>query len=705
MANRKSDKVGGEFMKRAGIYFFFDKDGIVDQYVPFFISELHKVVDYIVVVINGKLTATGREVLVESADDLCVRENRGFDAWAYKEAIEYIGWEDLHKFDELVLANCTTFGPLFPFQETFEKMEADPCDFWGMYCCFGDKKKKDWFGIPLPKGIPAHIASNFLVFKRNILHSYEFHYFWESLPQVRNYFESNAHFEFPLTDNFAEKGFSWATVDNGLFQNTCPNIMVYGALQAISELKIPIFRKKAFFDPNGSIDFCTDIPREVMRYIANNTQYDCNLIWENLLRTVNLYDLKNWFNWNQILPVDYFRPIKKDPKIAVIFYTYYDDIAKKYRHNIEAFPDGTDFYFTTDTKEKRENLQKLFSPFGERYHIEYRLVENRGRDVSALLVGCRDIVLEGSYDLICFMHDREEIENSDQFSCVEQSFSNCCIENIADSSNYINNVIAVFEDQPRLGIAVPPPPKNASYYKTIGGSWGMSNNFQNVQKLLLELGITVPIEQQKPPVTAYGSVFWFRPDALFPLFQRKWCVEDFPLKPICKDNAISNTIELSYGFIAQKQGYYTSVIMNSAYAEQEVTRMTEIAHTYIDFTLQQIGQKAMLKMATSQFSQMLRQRKENSPVSTPAKTTNKPPLLFQKTKKSPIHKFFRGICPIGLWNLLRRIRCAVAGGSYIEPTIKRGPIKTVIRACMPRFLWNLLRKAKCKENGWVFVED
>lgn len=113
-------------MKRAGIYFFFDKDGIVDRYVPYFITGLHEVVDYIVVVVNGRLTAEGRKTLAEAADDLIVRENRGFDAWAYKEAIEYIGWDELREFDELVIANSTIYGPLYPFQEAFDRMDADP---------------------------------------------------------------------------------------------------------------------------------------------------------------------------------------------------------------------------------------------------------------------------------------------------------------------------------------------------------------------------------------------------------------------------------------------------------------------------------------------------------------------------------------------------------------------------------------------------
>lgn len=42
-------------MKRLGIYFFFDKDGIVDKYVDYVLEDLTKHVDKLIVVCNGQL--------------------------------------------------------------------------------------------------------------------------------------------------------------------------------------------------------------------------------------------------------------------------------------------------------------------------------------------------------------------------------------------------------------------------------------------------------------------------------------------------------------------------------------------------------------------------------------------------------------------------------------------------------------------------
>lgn len=689
-------------MKRAGVYHFFDKDGIVDRYVPYFIQELHKVVDYIVVVVNGKLTAEGRKVLAGCADDLFVRENSGSDGWAYKEAIEYIGWDELRRFDELVIANATLFGPVYPFREVFNRMDTDPCDFWGMYTGYGNKELKNWGGVTLPNGRPDSILSNFLVFKRGVLHSHEFYQFWNRIPEIKSYFECCVYLEFRLTEELGEAGFVWAAADAGQLRYAYQNPTVNGALYAISKLKIPILRKKAFYDPNGTLDYCTDIPRQLIDFINNRTQYDCDLIWENLLRTVNQYDLKNWFNWNCILSAERSDPIEAGAKIAVIFHTYYEDIMGQYLHNIESFPDGTDFYFTTDTREKQEALEKLLSPLAGRFRIEYRLVENRGRDVSALLVGCRDVVLQGGYDLICFMHDKKGIGSKSQFSCVGKAFSDCCFENVAASTDYVNNVIGLFQRQLRLGVAVPPPPKNGAYYIAIGGTWAQPPNFPNVQKLLSELKINVPITREKPPVAPYGTVFWFRPEALAPLLKREWKYDDFAVEPAPNDGTVSTAIAQVYSLIAQGIGYYPAIIMNTAYAEQEITRMTEIAHTYVGLTLQHVGPKAMLKHAVVQFAQVLRHKEKAASKETSLSVT---PIKANKKMRGPVKSFVRGVCPIGLWNLFRRMKCAIAGGVYVEPKVSRSPFKAFVRACMPRAVWDQLRRSKCRENGWVFVPE
>ena len=48
--------------KRACIYFFYDGQGIVDDYIPYLLDDLMKNVDELVVVCNGRLTDDGRNI-------------------------------------------------------------------------------------------------------------------------------------------------------------------------------------------------------------------------------------------------------------------------------------------------------------------------------------------------------------------------------------------------------------------------------------------------------------------------------------------------------------------------------------------------------------------------------------------------------------------------------------------------------------------
>ena len=117
--------------KRLAIYFFYDRRGIVDRYVPYFLDDLSKNVTEIFIVCNGKLTDEGKKIL-EQYGKVLVRENRGFDVWAYKTALETYGWDSLINYDEIILLNNTIMGPVYPFSETFEKMDKKDLDFLGL---------------------------------------------------------------------------------------------------------------------------------------------------------------------------------------------------------------------------------------------------------------------------------------------------------------------------------------------------------------------------------------------------------------------------------------------------------------------------------------------------------------------------------------------------------------------------------------------
>ena len=119
-------------INRLGIFFFYDSDGIVDDYIPALLNGFKPHFSEMTIVCNGKLSDEGRAILSRYTDNLIVRPNKGFDVWAYKTALDSYGWEKLERFDEVVLFNATIMGPVYPFREMFEAMDQRDLDFWGI---------------------------------------------------------------------------------------------------------------------------------------------------------------------------------------------------------------------------------------------------------------------------------------------------------------------------------------------------------------------------------------------------------------------------------------------------------------------------------------------------------------------------------------------------------------------------------------------
>ena len=104
------------------------------------------------------------------------RENIGFDAGAYKDALcQLIGWDKVLEYDELVLLNDSFFVPFVPMQAIFSEMKKKECDFWGLtkYNKRVDREGKTVF--------PEHLQSFFLVVRKSLLHSSCFADFWNEM--------------------------------------------------------------------------------------------------------------------------------------------------------------------------------------------------------------------------------------------------------------------------------------------------------------------------------------------------------------------------------------------------------------------------------------------------------------------------------------------------------------------------------------------
>lgn len=561
-------RLNTETVKRLIIYFMYDKDGIIDDYVPYMLRELKKNSTEILVVCNGKLTTEGRAKLKEVTPNVLVRENKGFDVWAYKTGLEFYGWDKIKSYDEVIMMNFTIMGPVYPLEEMFTSMDNRDLDFWGI-TKFHEFKEGDPFGT-IPYGyIPDHIQSHFIAVRKDMLNSLEFQSYWDNMVMIHDYREAVGCHEAIFTKKFSEAGFVW-DVYADLEKDFNNHPILCATKRMLQEKRCPVFKRRSFMQNYDNIlhDTMGENALETYEYIDKCTDYDVDMIWQNILRLENQADIKKNMQLNFVLserksePID---DILKKRRIAMVLHFYFEDLAEYCLHYAKSMPPEADIYVTVGSEAKKELIEKTFSVLPNK--VEVILIENRGRDVSALLVATKRFIMD--YDYVCFVHDKKVKQLKPD--TVGASFSYKCFENLLTTRDFVNNVIRTLEENPRAGLLTPPPPNHGAYYITVGLEWGQ--NFEITKKLAEKLGITVPITEEKEPVAPLGTMFWFRPKAMKLLFDQDWEYTDFPKEPNKTDGTLLHAIERIYSYTVQQEGYYPAWIFSEKGAQIEVTNL------------------------------------------------------------------------------------------------------------------------------------
>lgn len=560
-------------MKRAAIYVFYDKDGYVDRYVEYYLNDLVKNVDLLVVVCNGKISAEGRRVLKQYSDHVFARENKGFDIAAYRAGMQYIGWDKLQDYDELILANDTVYGPIYPFHEMFDEMDKRELDFWGITRHY--KVKANPYNCEYGY-IPEHIQSYFMAFRKSLLGCYEFIRYWKNLPSIKTYKDAVGKHECRFTKYFSDMGFKWDTyIDTDDLKDGNPQPNIVYAKELIKNRRNPICKRRLFFQDYDWMLANTvgQSAIDAFEYIHDYTTYDTDMIMENLLRVYNQSDIAECLHFNYILPSDMSdeaaaESVIKKKKVALVMHIHYPDQLNMDIRYVSAMPESADVYLVTNSEEKKEAIEQAFSEMSF-HHFEIRVTQNRGRDIGSLIVGVKDVI--DNYEYVCFVHDKKTSQLNP--GSVGEAFAYKCLENTLYNQNYVYNIINTFERNPKLGLMSPPGPNHADFFSSLGNEWGNEKNFKYVTELKAELGLHVDINEDKSHLSPLGDYFWFRVKAFKPLFAKNWEYEDLPEEPIGVDGTLLHALERIHSFVAQEMGYYSAHVMVDRFARIEITNM------------------------------------------------------------------------------------------------------------------------------------
>ncbi len=542
---------------KLGVFQMYDKDGIVEDYITFLLDDLIGNLSELVIVVCGDLRPNEKNKLLKYTDRLFFRENEGYDVYAFKETIlNYIGLEGLLKYEEVVLLNDTFYGPFYPFYKMFDEMDKETdIDFWGIT----KQAQTNEFS--------EHIQSYFLVVREKMLHSKDFGDFWESLNLGDFCLENlEQRYEVRFTKYFSARGFKYCAYVkdeeiNGQGTNNYSHYY-FSPYRLVKYYHMPVVKKKVFIDSKNVFISAGEEIYQVFKYIKEFYGYDTNMIWKDMLRKADLFDIKNCLNLNYILSIKSDCKHYSEKRSIIIAHITYDELVDECLEYIKQSPERIDICVTSYKESVLAKASEMLNK--EKRNYITKKLENRGRDVAAIFVGCRDIVKR--YDYICFVHDKRTTGNKGVYA-TGASFQSLVWENMLKSTGYIENILGLFDEESKLGLLCPPKPIHGDYSYCNVAEWTV--NYELCCQLSEMAGLKVKLKQDKPPF-CLSTCFWCKKEALESLWELPITNEDFPMEPCPQDGELNHALERMLVYAAQDAGYYSAIVENTEYASLDL---------------------------------------------------------------------------------------------------------------------------------------
>lgn len=376
----------GEFLGRTlAVMAVYDPEGVVDNYVIYYLNSLKEVADQIIVVINGTVDAAGKIKLGMITNDIFVRPNKGFDFGAYKATLEeYLLSGELEKFQRLILCNDTCFGPFVSFKTIFQTMDQRNLEFWSL-------NYRD--NILLP-----YYESYFMVFSGRALGLLK-----SFLDEVVNgdvmEMTCAQGYEHNLSESVMQQGILAGCYTSG--HEKYPDLDIYRAPDYAAEhLELPFLKKKCFSKEMIEKENCY----AALAWIKKNTDYPIEYIERAVQRNYAF----------RIRKEDIERSHESRPHYFWKFYVSREELISYCREHERVYIYGKGYlstfitahfrrymnefggYIVSDeyyTKEMEADETVLpLSAVGKDAPIIVALLEERTREVSGVLEGWNNVV-------------------------------------------------------------------------------------------------------------------------------------------------------------------------------------------------------------------------------------------------------------------------------------------------------------------------
>jgi rhamnosyltransferase len=558
----------GPDARRAIIYLFYDRDGIVDDYIPYKLTRLRAHADHILVVVNGQLDAAQAAKLNAVADTVLQRENTGMDVGGYRAALDELG-ERISEFDELLLMNYTFFGPVGSFDDVFSRMNERAVDFWGM-TVHGEENPNPITGEGIMR---AHLQSHWIAVRSRVLRSDDWRDYWASMPEITSYRGSILNHESRFTGHFADLGYTWEAAFPPENYPGTSHAAFESALQLLRD-GCPVLKRRPFFHDPLYLDRHAIIGRWLIDEAAERG-YPVDLIWPNVVRAAAPKVLNTNASMLEVLPhVDVSYDAAHPLRLVAVVHVYYVDLTEELLDRLDLLPQSYDLVITTTDDDKAAEIRRVLAARAttKTARTEVRVLpSNRGRDLSAFFVACHDIITSDDYDLVIKIHSKKTVQ---QGAAAGEFFKRQQLENLLASEGYAANILGLFQREPGLGVVFAPTVHVG--YPTLGGAW--FGNKEPARALLDAAGVHVPLDDRSP-LAPMGAMWIARPAAMARI-ATELDYDDYLPESEHRDGSLAHVQERVIAYGAAQDGFHTRTVANPEYIA--------ISHTFLEYKYDQI---------------------------------------------------------------------------------------------------------------------
>ncbi|MEO7235895.1 MAG: rhamnan synthesis F family protein, partial [Lapillicoccus sp.] len=422
-------------VRRVLFYLFHDRDGIVDEYVPYKLRALRPFVDHVFVVSNSDLTPEGRAALDEVADTVLVRENVGWDVGAFTAAMAQFGEARLAEYDELILMNSTFFAPVYPFAEVFERMAAEPVDFWGI----SSHPEVDPNPFENTTGIlERHLQTHWVTVRRRMFTSLEWRDFWATMPPLVTYDDVVLSYEARFTAYFEHAGFRWVAAWPE--EDYPTGHAIFESAPLLLADRCPIVKRRQFFHEPMFLERNAIIGRRVLQELER-TNYPLELVWRNVARVAEPRVLYTNFSLLEMLPdtdLETDGGAQGGPRVLGLAHVSDPRSMEPLLAALRRLPRESHLVVTTPTRHADEVTRALATGSaddGPGMRVDVRPVpDDRGGHLAALLVEGRDLLEGGGYDLVCHVHT---VRPADDESNAAHLLEDHNLDNVLATTGYV----------------------------------------------------------------------------------------------------------------------------------------------------------------------------------------------------------------------------------------------------------------------------